>query len=121
MKTSSRSNPQPGTFVNVGVRETDIVFVSRYRVRSSKGGWNVYLQQGDKWRLSKRYRTRQQALDAIAEHMRSGQALREPIDPIVDLQRRLVALEAWRDAVEDDLARLREQCGFLSTTAETSE
>jgi hypothetical protein len=105
VKLSSRSNPQPGTFVNVGVRDADIVFVSRYRVKHTRSCWAVYVQRGDKWAVAKRLVTRKKALDAIAEHARSGQWTEEAIDPIGDLQRRVAALE-------DDLARLREQCGF---------
>jgi hypothetical protein len=97
--------------VNIGVRETDIVFVCRYRLRGSRTGWRVYVQNGDKWGTPKRFATKKRALDAIAEHARSGKWTEASADPIGELQRRIVALDTWRDAVEDDIARMREQLG----------
>ena len=95
MKTSSRSNPQPGTLVNIGSRacEPDIVFVGRYRVRRSGRYWNAYVQAGDKWGPPKRFTSRKRAFDAVAEHARSGKWEEAPVDPIGDLQRRVAALE----------------------------
>ena len=95
MKISSRSKPQPGTFINIGggARGTDIVFVSRYRVHQVGAHWNVHVQAGDKWGPPKRFTTRKRAFDAVAEHARSGKWEEAPVDPIGDLQRRVAALE----------------------------
>lgn len=102
IKSSGRANPKPGTFVNVGTRDTDLVLVGNYRIKSVNRGWNLYIAAGDGWSKPRKFRNRQQAIDAAAEHMTTGK-----VSPLPrTIAERVSALELHADVVAAEIERL---------------
>jgi hypothetical protein len=96
IKTSSSSNPKPGTLLKVNQRgQSEYVVVGGYRIRQVTGGWHLYISTADVWGKPRWYSTRKNAAAAIAEHMATGTAPRNPLT----VEQRLATLEAFVRAI----------------------
>jgi hypothetical protein len=98
IKTSSSSNPKPGTLLKVNQRgPSEYVVIGGYRIRQQRmgGGWHLYISTADGWGRPRWYSTRKNAAAAIAEHMATGTAPRNPLT----VEQRLATLEAFVRAI----------------------